>query len=165
MDEAQAEAPGLRTGWKGAPCAGGTRAEPARGISALWAKQNMRGNTTPWEIPGFTGHHPWVNLEAPSIPQPQKRQPLAPVAAASVLGPDTLKPCHVPPSPLALLSLFTSSPLPGQPSSSPKGAELHAKPRSTYKGRHQPQPLHSVHIPGTLPVMLGSKRGSAYLYA
>lgn len=53
LDEAQAEAPGLRTGWKGAPCAGGTRAEPAHGISAPWAKQNMRGNTTLREIPWF----------------------------------------------------------------------------------------------------------------
>ena len=53
LAEAQAGAPGLRTGWQGAPCAGGTCAEPAHGISAPWAKQNMREKTALWEMPWF----------------------------------------------------------------------------------------------------------------
>lgn len=105
-------------------------------------------------------------LEAQRIPQPQERQPYPSVAAASVLGPATLRLCHVHGSPLvsgSSLSSFTSSPLPGQPSSSPQGAI--AKPRSRHKGSHQPQPIHSIHLPRQLPVPLGSKMGSAYLYA
>lgn len=53
MDGALAGAPSLRTGWQGAPCAGGTRAEPACGISAPQAKQNMRGKTALWEMSWF----------------------------------------------------------------------------------------------------------------
>ena len=53
LDGAQAGAPGLRTAWQGAPCAGGTCAEPAHDISAPWAKQNMREKTTLWEMPWF----------------------------------------------------------------------------------------------------------------
>lgn len=168
LDGAQAGAPGLRTGWQGALCAGGTCADPARGISAPWAKQNIRGKTTLQEMPWFHWELSLGEFRGTKHPSAQERQPCLPVAAASVLSPAILRLFCAPGSPLASgfsLSLFTSSSLPGQPSCSPQGIELHAEPRSGHKQRHQPQPLHSVHLPRQLPVPFGSKMGSAYLYA
>lgn len=71
-------------------------------------KTRTRGNNRP---SGFTGHCPWVNLEAQGIPQPQERQP-DPTCSASVLGSATQRLWHVPGSPLASDSFLPLPPLP-----------------------------------------------------